>query len=546
MAEDLDFNDSRSDRRTRGAVTAPGGTRAKTNSAHNSSLLSASMTRPVGGSHAHSASSPDLRASQESARRDLERTGSARESPDDGMGIAFEYMYGDGQAEEGMGLGIDPCAGVEDSLQGAGRGGIEGEGEPCTDAEDSFVIGRLERDLDRLDRDLRGLDNALGLDEGGVWDQEGTRAGSLGAGVDSHSLSRSRSQVSLDFSSVIPVEGITTGAGSSLTVSDTGGSVSPTVPKKLAERLSMNSLERRKLAATKRLKVLPRATQAGAGAGATNSPSRSGARGERSHAASASPNRGTNGSNGSNGSSSLPQKSPRRSVSGQVGSLGSGQAEVGSLGLPQPTVGGLSPRLGGPAVSAVAFGSSCSTNNSGQAGKINVRDSGCYSTPGSVDQSVAIGAIGATSSSSSSSSSHRRASGTVSTDAELFAALKGKGKGRLADGASSSSNNDSSSSSSSSSSNSSSKKPEDNRPDAFDWEARVKLDGQPLLFIFHDNPQLGSTIAAQIGTTGLRYMEVMLESKDEAGVTYFVLGEIVYSGLIGGVRGCASEVLTQY
>ena len=48
--------------------------------------------------------------------------------------------------------------------------------------------------------------------------------------------------------------------------------------------------------------------------------------------------------------------------------------------------------------------------------------------------------------------------------------------------------------------------------DLFHWAGSKEA----LLFIFHDNPQIGFTVASQISTAG-NSMEVMLESKDDKG-----------------------------
>jgi len=59
----------------------------------------------------------------------------------------------------------------------------------------------------------------------------------------------------------------------------------------------------------------------------------------------------------------------------------------------------------------------------------------------------------------------------------------------------------------------------------------------PFLFIAHDNPQLGNTVASQLNVDS-DGMHIMLETKDEKGITYFILGTIVYSGDISTVE-CA-------
>lgn len=62
------------------------------------------------------------------------------------------------------------------------------------------------------------------------------------------------------------------------------------------------------------------------------------------------------------------------------------------------------------------------------------------------------------------------------------------------------------------------------------------LKSRPYLFIAHDNPQLGNTVAAQLGndTEG---MHIMLETKDDKGLSYFILGTIVYSGDLSTIEG---------
>jgi hypothetical protein len=51
----------------------------------------------------------------------------------------------------------------------------------------------------------------------------------------------------------------------------------------------------------------------------------------------------------------------------------------------------------------------------------------------------------------------------------------------------------------------------------------------PFLFIAHDNPQLGSTVASQLAIDSSG-MNIMLESKDDLGLTKFLLARIVFSG----------------
>ena len=60
--------------------------------------------------------------------------------------------------------------------------------------------------------------------------------------------------------------------------------------------------------------------------------------------------------------------------------------------------------------------------------------------------------------------------------------------------------------------------------------------GYPPIFIAHDNPQLGSTVAASLRSHGSPGMGFMLESKDESGLTVFVIGTIAYSGPFEGIE----------
>jgi hypothetical protein len=54
-----------------------------------------------------------------------------------------------------------------------------------------------------------------------------------------------------------------------------------------------------------------------------------------------------------------------------------------------------------------------------------------------------------------------------------------------------------------------------------------KQPSSSLLFVLHDNPQLGSSVASHINIPGNK-MEFMLETKDENGLTFFILAKIVY------------------
>ena len=58
----------------------------------------------------------------------------------------------------------------------------------------------------------------------------------------------------------------------------------------------------------------------------------------------------------------------------------------------------------------------------------------------------------------------------------------------------------------------------------------------PYLFIAHDNPQLGSSVATILRGNGKPGMSFMLESKDESGLTVFVIGTIAYSGPFEGIE----------
>ena len=58
----------------------------------------------------------------------------------------------------------------------------------------------------------------------------------------------------------------------------------------------------------------------------------------------------------------------------------------------------------------------------------------------------------------------------------------------------------------------------------------------PYLFIAHDNPQLGSSVATILRGSGKPGMGFMLESKDESGLTVFVIGTIAYSGPFEGIE----------
>ena len=68
----------------------------------------------------------------------------------------------------------------------------------------------------------------------------------------------------------------------------------------------------------------------------------------------------------------------------------------------------------------------------------------------------------------------------------------------------------------------------------FMWQAAAAK-GEVFLFIAHDNPQVGATVATRLKTEG--NMHIMLESKEDSGLVCFLLGSIVYSGRIEGVEG---------
>jgi hypothetical protein len=59
------------------------------------------------------------------------------------------------------------------------------------------------------------------------------------------------------------------------------------------------------------------------------------------------------------------------------------------------------------------------------------------------------------------------------------------------------------------------------------------------LFIAHDNPQVGSTVANRMKNEGP--MHVMIETKEKSGLICFVLASIVYSGCIEAVEGADLE-----
>jgi hypothetical protein len=66
-------------------------------------------------------------------------------------------------------------------------------------------------------------------------------------------------------------------------------------------------------------------------------------------------------------------------------------------------------------------------------------------------------------------------------------------------------------------------------------------DDVPVLFVAHDNPQLGSNVATSLrkggdAGAGRNGMGFMLESKDESGLTVFITGSISYSGPFEGIE----------
>jgi hypothetical protein len=82
----------------------------------------------------------------------------------------------------------------------------------------------------------------------------------------------------------------------------------------------------------------------------------------------------------------------------------------------------------------------------------------------------------------------------------------------------------------------------------FDWQNRLREPGAPmtsdsnrikkypiLLFIVHDNPMLGNAAEAACKSGDL--MPVMLESKDDAGASYFIIATIIHSGAMNTIAG---------
>jgi hypothetical protein len=73
---------------------------------------------------------------------------------------------------------------------------------------------------------------------------------------------------------------------------------------------------------------------------------------------------------------------------------------------------------------------------------------------------------------------------------------------------------------------------DENNSEKFKWKANK----ESLLFILHDNPQIGLTVAGQI-SSGSRLMDIMIESKDDKNITHFILGRIIFSGSMEGISG---------
>lgn len=82
----------------------------------------------------------------------------------------------------------------------------------------------------------------------------------------------------------------------------------------------------------------------------------------------------------------------------------------------------------------------------------------------------------------------------------------------------------------------------------FDWQSRLRDPGAPaaadgnktkkypiLLFIVHDNPMLGNAAEAACKSGDL--MPVMLETKDDAGISYFIIATIIHSGAMETIAG---------
>ena len=74
-------------------------------------------------------------------------------------------------------------------------------------------------------------------------------------------------------------------------------------------------------------------------------------------------------------------------------------------------------------------------------------------------------------------------------------------------------------------------------PCTFLWKT---LDAQKVhLFIAHDNPQVGNTVASRVKNEG--FLHVMIETKAKCGATCFILANIVYSGCVEGVEAVDLE-----
>lgn len=88
----------------------------------------------------------------------------------------------------------------------------------------------------------------------------------------------------------------------------------------------------------------------------------------------------------------------------------------------------------------------------------------------------------------------------------------------------------------------------------FNWSGQDDPDAAPHLFVAHDNPQLGQTVATSLRASGISTgsssnnssngsyststgMGFMLESKDESGLNVFITGTIKYSGPFEHIEG---------
>ena len=74
-------------------------------------------------------------------------------------------------------------------------------------------------------------------------------------------------------------------------------------------------------------------------------------------------------------------------------------------------------------------------------------------------------------------------------------------------------------------------------PCTFFWKT---LDTRKVhLFIAHDNPQVGNTVALRVKNEG--FLHVMIETKAKCGATCFILADIMYSGCVEGVEAVDLE-----